>query len=91
MNRHRFLRVLGQDPERWAARHDIESFTHPCQECGRMLTTSVPFVYGTLRGLIAPTCVCGNEVTPYCVVRDARFGDLFTGGALSENRSRTVR
>jgi hypothetical protein len=79
LNRERFLIVLGADAERWAKRYDIEPFSHPCSECGRMLTTSIPFAEGTLRGLVAPRCACGNDLTPYGAVRDPKFGDLFSG------------
>lgn len=79
LNRARFLLVHGVDARRWAKRHDLEPFTHPCGACGEPLTTSIPFAVGTLRGLVAPACRCGNTVTPYCVVRDRRHGDLFSG------------
>jgi hypothetical protein len=78
MNRSRFLRVLGADPTKWAERYDLEPFSYPCGECGKVLATTVPFAYGQLRGLMAPRCECGNVGTPYCLVRDSRHGDLFT-------------
>lgn len=77
MNRKRFLLVYGVSAEAWAQRHDLEQYTRPCSHCGAMLTTSIPFASGTLRGFTAPTCTCGNENTPYVVVRDAHHGDLF--------------
>jgi len=76
-DRSRFLLVLGATPAPWAERWGIEPFSHPCNECGLLLTTSVPFAVGTLRGLVAPRCVCGNERTPWCVVRAWVAGDLF--------------
>lgn len=79
MNRKRFLRVLGADPVQWAQRYELEQYTRPCSQCGARLTTSIPFVSGQMRGLLAPDCVCGNVNTPYCVVRDAKHGDLFGG------------
>lgn len=79
MDSSRFLYLHGVDPEAWAKRHEITPYTGPCGQCGRELTTSLPFVQGTLRGLRAPPCECGNEQTPYCVVRDSRHGDLFGG------------
>lgn len=79
MDSDSFLLVLGVDPKRWAARYDIEPFSAPCDACGAMLTTTVPFVSSSLRGLRAPQCACGNDTTPYAVVRDYRAGDLFTG------------
>lgn len=78
MNREKFLIVHGVDPARWAQRYEIQPVTRPCRVCGNPLATSVPFAHGTLRGLLAPTCACGNARTPYCVVRDSRYGDLFT-------------
>jgi hypothetical protein len=81
VTRDRFLLVLGQDPTEWARRYGLEPFTVPCHACGRELTTSVPFFYGQLRGLLTPTCECGAENRPYCLVRDPAYGDLFTGGS----------
>jgi len=74
--RERFLIAHGVTAESWAARYDIEPFAHPCHDCGKPLTTSIPFAVGELRGLLAPACACGNTNTPYCLVRDPRFGDL---------------
>jgi hypothetical protein len=74
MDRSRFLVATGVDPIRWASRFDIEPASAPCGDCGRTLTTSLPFAVGKLRGLVAPTCTCGNVLTPYCVV--AAEGDL---------------
>lgn len=82
LNRSRFLTIYGVTAEAWAERHDLESFTHPCPECGADCTTTIPFASGQLRGLMSPPCACGNERTPYCVVRDAKYGDLFSGGVL---------
>ena len=79
LSRSRFLVIHGADPQRWARRWDLEQYTRPCSRCGAMLTTSIPFASGTLRGLKAPPCECGNERTPYCVVRDPKHGDLFDG------------
>lgn len=71
--------VHGVTAEEWTARYGIDAFTWPCSECGRPLTTTIPFAQGTLRGLAAPTCVCGNERTPFGLVRDPAYGDLFDG------------
>lgn len=71
--------VYGVTAETWAARHRIEIFSHPCLECGRTLTVSIPFAQGALRGLQAPPCECGNEMTPYGLVRAEKYGDLLTG------------
>ena len=73
------LFVHGVTTEAWIARYGIEPFSYPCYVCGRSLTTTRPFAQGTLRGLQAPTCECGDELTPFVIVRDPRYGDLFTG------------
>lgn len=74
--------VHGITAEAWAKRWGIQPFSYPCSECGRMCTTSIPFAQGTLRGLQSPVCECGNERTPYGVVRDPAHGDLFDGDLL---------
>jgi hypothetical protein len=79
LNRSRFLIIHGITTKSWCARHDLEPYTRPCSRCGAGLTTTIPFAVGQMRGLMAPVCSCGNENTPYCVVRDARFGDLMGG------------
>ena len=71
--------VYGVTPEAWAKRYGIEVFSHPCFECGRVLTIAIPFAQGQLRGLQAPPCACGNERTPFGLVRDPAYGDLFSG------------
>lgn len=76
------LTVHGVTVEQWTARYGIEPFSHPCSECGRVLTTTIPFAQGTIRGLRAPDCECGNDATPFGMVRDPAFGDLLTGGAV---------
>lgn len=83
--------VLGMDPIRWANRFSIEPFSHPCDSCGRLLTTTIPIVFETLRGLQAPRCECGNEHTPFCFVRDPRVGDLFTDEVAPNSKMRAVR
>lgn len=90
INPERFLFVLGGDPVRWAARYDIEPFSFPCKECGVKLTTSIPFVCGPLRGLMAPTCRCGNQRTPYAVVREPGSGDLITGRGVEDPTPRAL-
>lgn len=79
MNRERFLRVLGMCEKAWAERYGIEPFAIPCEKCGAELETTVPFAVGQLRGLVSPPCECGNTDVPYCLVRDPKHGDLFTG------------
>lgn len=75
--------------EQWTARFGVEPVSHPCSECGRMCTTTIPFVQGTLRGLAAPPCVCGNRKTPYAMVREPPSPDeiaLLTELALRDLR-----
>lgn len=79
MNGNPRLIVHGVTADEWTQRYGVEPYSHPCSRCGLVLTTTEPFAKGTLRGLRAPTCSCGNERTPYVVVRDPRHGDLFTG------------
>lgn len=69
------LIVHGVTAEAWAKRYSIEAFSYPCSECGAMATTSIPFAEGPFRGLQSPPCECGNEQTPYGLVR--AHGDLF--------------
>lgn len=73
------LIVYGVTPERWARRWGIVPFDTPCTVCLATRRTSVPFAQGSLRGLAAPMCGCGNEAAVYCMVRDPRVGDLFDG------------
>jgi len=91
MHRERFLIVHGVSAEHWAARYELEPSTHPCYVCGEPLTTSQPFAIDSLRGLVAPPCTCGNQSTPYCIVRDPRFGDLFTGTATQSSSQRAPK
>lgn len=72
------LLVYGVTVEAWTKRYGVEPFSHPCSKCERMCTTTIPFAQGTFRGLASPPCECGNESTPYALVRDPAFGDLFT-------------
>ncbi len=70
--------VKGITAKAWAKRYGIEIFTHPCSDCGRLATPSIPFAQGQLRGLQAPPCrTCGNVRTPFGMVRDPKHGDLF--------------
>lgn len=86
MNGKPRLYVHGVTADRWTARYGIEAFTAPCSECGRTCTTSIPFAQGALVGLQSPPCECGNERTPFGIMRDPKYGDLFSG---SERGSRT--
>lgn len=74
----RFI-VHGITAEAWAERYRIEPLTYPCDRCNRPCTTTIPFAQGTLRGLQSPRCECGNEKTPFVIVRDPKYGDLFAG------------
>lgn len=67
-HRTSWLVLHNGDQERWSRRHGIERFSYPCSDCGMVLTTTIPFASGEMRGLVAPKCVCGNEGTPYCIV-----------------------
>lgn len=67
-HRTSWLVLHNGDPALWARRHGLEPFSHPCRDCGIVLTTTVPFAAGEMRGLVAPRCACGNEGTPYCIV-----------------------
>lgn len=72
--------IYGISQEAWTKRWGVEPFTIACYACERPITTLIPFVQGTLRGLIAPVCVCGDPFPPYAIVRDPRHGDLLSGG-----------
>lgn len=91
MNGHPRLYVLGVTVAEWTARYGVEPFTHPCSDCGRTLTTTRPFMQGALRGLAAPPCVCGQDRAPYALVRDPKYGDLFTGREPTAPRRATRR
>lgn len=86
-----FVAVLGVDPTRWAKRYGIEPFSHACSSCGQLLTTSIPIAFESLRGLLAPTCSCGDENTPYCFVRDPKIGDLFTAEEVRNSKIRVEK
>lgn len=68
-----FLYIYGVDSKRWADKFGIEPVIAPCQNCKRIMETSLAFVYGPFRGL-AINCPCGSHV-PYCFVR--AVGSLF--------------
>ena len=67
------LVVHGVDPKRWAERYGFEPFSTPCGDCGRTLTTTLPLVWGALRGMIAEPCACGNPNPPYGVILPERW------------------
>ena len=62
------LTVYGVSAAEWTMRYGIEPFSSPCGDCGRILTTSLPFVEGVLRGLRAPACECGQDQAPYVLL-----------------------
>ncbi len=78
-HRDRFLRVMGISPEAWASRYGLEVFSAPCPECGRSLSTTLPFACGALRGLMAPRCECGCGDVPYEIAQADPRTDLFKG------------
>jgi hypothetical protein len=87
LNPARFLLVFGVDAAAWATRYDIVPFTVACPDCGATQSTTITFVYRRLRGLVASSCGCGSESTPYCVVPAPDAGDLLTGiAALGPSR-----
>lgn len=79
MNRKKFLKVYGISTEKWAERWDLEIYIRPCSKCNEDCSMTIPFAYGQMRGLMADVCKCGNERTPFCLVRDPKHGDLFGG------------
>jgi hypothetical protein len=88
MDRDRFLLVLGMDATRWAKRYGIQPRSAACFYCGEKLVTSVPFAFESFRGLVAPTCPCGNVYTPYCVVNESRGkAPFFTGQGAARTSS----
>ena len=76
LNRDKFVRINDVSAEAWARQHEITPYTGPCARCGAEVTTSIPFTSGEFRGLMAPPCACGHTHTPFCIVRDAAYGDL---------------
>lgn len=85
------LYVHGATAEEWTRRFGIVPFSHPCYVCGRVLTTTLPFVQGALRGLQAPPCACGDVQTPFAICRDPKYGDLFTGSEVSPKSGRSSK
>ena len=79
MNRKYFLRLYGIDVDWWIKRWDLERTTHPCKCGDHVFEANIPFVQGTLRGLMSEPCPkCGFSGGPFCLVRDPKFGDLIT-------------
>lgn len=89
-NRSKFLLILGIDSEEWADRYGISPFSCPCIRCNHVLTTSVPFAYNELRGLISPRCICGDEHPPYCIIFDHCFDHLIKN-IKKKNKTRIAR
>jgi hypothetical protein len=78
MNRERFLVVHGESPKKWAERFGLTREEFPCAACGKVLPLNIPFAHGKYRGLMAPVCQCGYTRTPYSLVVDPKYGDLFS-------------
>ena len=69
--------IYGITVEQWQKKYpELEPFDYPCHECGRILTTSIPFAWKQIVGLTAPECECGFKGTPYVYMRDPKYGDL---------------
>ncbi len=78
VDRKRFLIVHGVSTEAWAKRWGLRiPVSYPCHDCGKERVATIPFAVETFRGLVAPTCECGNEFGPYCVIQDPKHGDLW--------------
>lgn len=64
------LYLYGFNWLKFAFKHDIIPFEAPCQDCGKTLITTLPFIQKvenrTCYGL-AINCDCGSRV-PYCIV-----------------------
>ncbi len=90
-HRDRFLRVMGIAPHTWASRYGLEIFSAPCPKCGRLLSTTVPFACGTLRGLMAPPCKCGCGDVPYEIAEADPRTDLFTGELAQAAKTRAAK
>lgn len=73
----RVIVPVGTTAEEWTEKYGVEPFTAECYKCGQPQTTTIPFAFEQLRGLMAPKCECGHPYSPYCVVGDPRFGDIF--------------
>lgn len=52
-----------ENPSAWAKRYLLPVEAEPCHNCGKMLTPSVPFAEGYLRGLETPEHGCPARYT----------------------------
>lgn len=77
MNKQTFLLLFNEDPIFWAERFQIEAFEVNCKDCKEILKTTIPFFTKEFRGLISPKCICGNNDTPYCLVKAPGFTEFF--------------
>jgi hypothetical protein len=68
MNRNNFLIVYGVSLDQWKEKYGIVQLNSICSKCGKETSTTIPFVYGTWRGLLSSDCICGNNNVPYCFV-----------------------
>lgn len=73
LNIGKALFFRGIDWRKFARRYDLEPFSAPCNGCGAMVETTLPFAHGDFRGL-AGDCPCGHRGAPYCLVK--AHGDL---------------
>lgn len=62
------LVIHGQDLMEWCKKWGLRIVEAPCK-CGRTLFTTLPFVCGPRRGVIAPQCECGHYGMPFCMIR----------------------
>ena len=77
MNLNSFLIIHNVDYLKWSDRYKIEPLTHNCDRCQKPQTTTIPIAKGSLRGLKASPCECGNPNIIYCFVQDPKMGNLF--------------
>jgi len=73
----RILYLHGVDPLKWMKKHDIEAFTAPCQDCGKVQSTMLPMIFGRQPGL-AIDCACGSHV-PYTFALPSDWSKGLTG------------
>lgn len=88
MNKQFFLLLHNEDPALWAERFQIEAFEVRCKECKEILKTTIPFFTKEFRGLISPKCTCGNNDTPYCLVKAPGFAEFFMDKEVGTSKKR---
>ena len=83
MNGHPRVFVHGVTAEEWSARYGIEVFKLPVLRVRTNVHDLDPLrARNPARAPVSP-CPCGNEKTPFGLVRDPKHGDLFTGTEVS--------